>query len=89
MQTKTKIEEILKRTFTIEHLEVHDDSHLHAGHVEALTQGGGHFHLLIVAKDFEGKKPVERHRMIYAALKDLKPQIHALGIQALTPQEKK
>ncbi|MDO8580007.1 MAG: BolA family protein [Candidatus Omnitrophota bacterium] len=87
--TKEKIEKTLRKTFQVRHLEVIDDSHLHAGHVEALTQGGGHFHLLIVAKDFEGKKPVERHRMIYAALKDLKPQIHALGIQALTPQEKK
>ena len=70
-----------------ESIEVYDDSHEHAGHVGA-RDGGGHFQLLIVAQAFHGKSHVARHRMVYDALRPLMPrQIHALAIQAYTPEE--
>ena len=82
MTTKDKIEKILRKEFSPKYLEVIDDSDKHAGHAGAKQTGGGHFSVIIVSKDFEGKKPLERHRLIYTALQSLKSQIHALAIQA-------
>ena len=87
MNTKSKIEKILKQELTIQSLEVIDDSHLHAGHSQA--KGGGHFTVLITSDDFKGKSPLERHRLIYKTLhKELQSEIHALSIQAFTADEK-
>ena len=50
--------------------------------------GGGHFAVTIVSLDFQGKTAVQRHQMVYQALGALmKKEIHALSIQALTPEE--
>ena len=70
-----------------ESLEVFDDSHEHAGHVGA-RDGGGHYQLVIVSREFAGKPAVARHRLVYQALSDLMPgRIHALAIRAYTPEE--
>jgi BolA protein len=68
-------------------LEITDDSHKHAGHASA--GGGGHFRVDIVAAAFHGQGTVQRHRMVYAALAELMQQneVHALSIQARTPDE--
>jgi BolA protein len=69
-------------------LEVFDDSHEHAGHAGARESGGGHFQVFIVSDSFAGRNKVARHRMIYQAVGDLMPaKIHALAIQAYTPDE--
>lgn len=69
-------------------LHVVDDSASHAGHAGARESGGGHFHLTIVSQAFQGKNPLARHRMVYAALSDLMQQrIHALQIEAMTPDQ--
>ncbi len=61
-------------------LELIDDSHQHAGHAGA--RQGGHFTVRIGAPGFAGKRPLECHRMIYAALGDLmQTDIHALSIE--------
>ncbi len=68
-------------------VEVRDDSHRHAGHVGA-RDGGGHFSVRIVAEQFDGLAPLARHRKVYAALDELmNGPIHALAINALTPDE--
>ena len=68
-------------------LEIIDDSHKHAGH-EGARSGGGHYTLHIVSPQFTGKPTLARHRMIYSALGDMmKQDIHALNIQAYTPEE--
>ena len=70
------------------HLELQDDSHLHAGHAEAAAHGGSHFTTVIVAANFEGQSLVQRHRMVYAAVGDLmKGRVHALSMETLTPDE--
>lgn len=67
-------------------LEIADDSHKHAGHAGA--GGGGHYTLRIVSAQFAGKGTVARHRMVYSALGEMmKRDIHALNIQAKTPDE--
>jgi BolA protein len=68
-------------------LELIDDSALHAGHVGARS-GGGHYRLSIVSAAFAGKNTVARHRLIYDALGEMmRKEIHALAIQADTPQD--
>lgn len=68
-------------------LNLIDDSHLHKGH--AGSQGGaGHFTVEIVSSLFEGKSRLQRHRLVYDALKAWIPNdIHALIINAKTLDE--
>lgn len=69
-----------------QHLEISDDSHHHIGHAGA--RGGGHYTVHIVTPAFSGKTLLERHRMIYDALRDMmQTEIHALSIQARSPDE--
>jgi acid stress-induced BolA-like protein IbaG/YrbA len=49
---------------------------------------GRHFQATLVSKTFEGKRLVQRHQMVYAALGDrMREEIHALSMKTLTPQE--
>lgn len=82
-----RMEARLRRALTPEQLEIHDESAAHAGHAGARS-GGGHYALTIVARAFEGQAPLARHRLVYQALGDLMQRdIHALRIEALTPDE--
>jgi BolA protein len=77
----------LEAEFDPEALEVVDESHRHAGHAGA-RDGRGHFQVRIVSHRFAGKKTLERHRMVYAALGALmQTDIHALGVIALSPDD--
>ena len=70
-----------------EALEIEDESHLHAGHAGA-RDGRGHFRVTIVSEAFAGLRPLQRHRRVYQALGELMDtDIHALSIQAYTPDE--
>jgi acid stress-induced BolA-like protein IbaG/YrbA len=47
-----------------------------------------HFAARIVAAQFAGLRPIARHQLIYKALGELMGrEIHALSIEALTPEE--
>lgn len=82
-----RIEQTLRQAFAPVGLALRDDSHLHRGHAGA-ADGKGHFHARIVSSAFAGKTLVARHRMVYAAVAALlETDIHALGIEALTPDE--
>jgi len=49
---------------------------------------GQHFNAVIVSKAFEGKRPIQRHQLVYAALGDrMREEIHALSMKTLTPEE--
>ena len=64
-----------------DHLEIIDESHLHAGH-EGAKDGRGHFRVRISSAKFDGLKPLQRHRLVYQAVDDLmKTEIHALSIE--------
>ncbi len=76
---KAKIEQLLTGAFKPVFLQVVDESHKHAGHAGASQ--GGHYQVTIVSKSFEGKKPLESHRMVYQALEPVKSSIHALAIK--------
>jgi BolA protein len=70
-----------------QHVDIVDESALHAGHAGARS-GGGHYQLTIISAAFTGQNAVGRHRLIYQALGDLmQSRIHALSITALAPDE--
>jgi len=49
---------------------------------------GSHFEALIVSAAFEGKRPIARHQLVYAALGPrMQSEIHALSMRTLTPGE--
>jgi len=78
----------LDAAFHPAHLDIVDESHLHAGHSGHRPGISTHFRVAIVADAFAGKPRVERQRMIYAALDTLmgKP-IHALALTVKAPGE--
>ncbi len=67
-------------------LELVDDSAAHAGHAGA--REGSHFNLRIVSAQFAGLPRIARHRLVYDALRPwMADGVHALAIQARTPDE--
>ncbi len=67
-------------------LSIRDDSARHAGHAGA--REGGHYHVRIVSEQFRGHSRLARHRLVYESLGELVGKgIHALSIEALTPEE--
>ena len=44
------------------HIEIVDESHLHAGHAGA-RDGKGHFKIIIAADKLDAKKPIEQHKI--------------------------
>lgn len=82
-----RIRERLNRALQPDGLDIIDESARHAGHAGA-AGGGGHYIVRIVAAAFQDKTPIQRHRMVYDALGDMmQAEIHALSIQASTPDE--
>ena len=80
-----RIEGKLRERLAAEHVEVVDESHLHAGHAGARS-GAGHFRVLVVSERFAGLGALEAQRLVYEALSaEMGPEIHALSIRALTP----
>jgi len=47
-----------------------------------------HFEAVVVSPAFAGKRPVQRHQLVYAALgAAVGNEIHALALQVFTPDE--
>lgn len=81
------IEAKLREAFAALHVEVIDESHLHAGHAGA-RGGGGHFRATIVSERFEGLGRMQAQRLVYEALAaEMKSEIHALSLKTLTPSQ--
>lgn len=58
--------------------------------VHDTTGGGDHYAATVVSTAFAGKGPVDRHRLVYAALGDaMRGPIHALALETETPEEAK
>jgi len=74
MTTPENIQRYLAEGLACEHLQVEGD--------------GRHFQATIVSAAFAGKRPVQRHQMVYAVLGDrMREEIHALSMTTLTPDE--
>jgi len=56
--------------------------------VRVQSEDNTHFAARVVAAEFEGKKSLARHQLVYRTLGELMGrEIHALSIEALTPEE--
>ncbi|KAL1222253.1 Protein BOLA2 [Cardamine amara subsp. amara] len=76
---------------TKEQVEASLTSKLKPIHLEVINISGGcgaSFEVEVVSEQFEGKRMLERHRMVNAALEEEMKDIHALSIKkAQTPQQ--
>lgn len=82
-----RIRALLLEALRADDVDVRDDSAAHAGHAGA-RGGAGHFSVRVVAPCFAGVPVRERHQLVYAAVATMMPaEIHALSIEALTPEQ--
>ena len=74
LPTPEQVKNYIAAGLPCQHLEVEGD--------------GQHFFATIVSPDFEGKRLIQRHQLVYAALGDrMRAEIHALSMKTLTPAE--
>ncbi|CBL47015.1 Putative cell division protein [gamma proteobacterium HdN1] len=78
------IEQKLRAALNISHLEVRNESHMHAVPPNSET----HFKAVIVSDDFAGKRKVARHQVIYGVLAhELANGVHALALHTYSIEE--
>ncbi|AME23114.1 MULTISPECIES: BolA family protein [Burkholderiaceae] len=74
LPTPEQVKDYIAGGLSCQHVEVEGD--------------GQHFFATIVSDAFEGKRPIARHQLVYAALGDrMRAEIHALSMKTLTPAE--
>jgi acid stress-induced BolA-like protein IbaG/YrbA len=72
--TPEQVKQYIAAGLPCEHVEVKGD--------------GRHFFATIVSSHFDGKRAVQRHQLVYAALGErMREEIHALSMKTLTPAE--
>lgn len=56
--------------------------------IQDLTGGGDHYQVIVVSSQFEGKKLVQQHQLVYTALREAMSTeaIHALALKTYTPE---
>ena len=60
---------------------------LDCSHLE-VSGDGQHFTAVIVSAAFAGKRPIQRHQLVYGTLgAAVGNEIHALALQVFTPEE--
>ena len=61
---------------------------LEGAKAKVVTDGQGHYEAVVVCAEFNGKRRVPRHQMVYATLGELVGrEIHALAVRTFTPEE--
>ena len=84
MNVEETIVKKLKDNFKILHLEVVNESHMHSVPKNSET----HFKVTIVTNDFEGKRLIQRQRLVNQLLAEqLAGPVHALAQHTYTPEE--
>ena len=73
--TAQELQTIIAAGLACEHLEVAGD--------------GRHWEAVIVSPEFQGKRPIQRHQRVYAALGERMrtDEVHALSMRTYTPAE--
>ena len=84
MNRKETIETRLRDQLAPMHLEVVDESHMHA-----VPEGAeSHFKVVIVSEGFADAPLIKRHRLVNTLLADAFGQgLHALALHTMTPEE--
>lgn len=84
MNRQARIATTLTQALDPLHLEVQDESHMHA--VPAGAQS--HFRVLVVSDQFSDQTPVTRHRRVNRLLQgEFDGGLHALALHTWTPEE--
>ena len=73
--TADELKQLIASGLVCEHIELEGD--------------GRHWFATIVSPEFEGKRPIARHQMVYATLgsRMQSDEVHALSMKTLTPAE--
>jgi acid stress-induced BolA-like protein IbaG/YrbA len=73
--TADDLQSLIKQGLTCEHITLEGD--------------GRHWYATIVSKEFEGRRLIQRHQLVYATLgqKMHTDEVHALSIKTYTPAE--
>jgi BolA protein len=88
MNRAERIEKRIRDALAPEDLVVKDESAKHAGHKGARPEGETHFKVIAVCSRFEGLSRLDRHRLIYAALREEQETgLHALALDLAAPSE--
>ena len=88
MALESAIKDKLAAAFEPAELRVVNESRLHEDHASSPGTGESHFAVLVVSDAFAGKTRLERHRLVNEALAaELASGVHALAVQAMTPEE--
>lgn len=83
MSIEQQIEQKLNDGLRLAHVELINESHMHSG-----SRVDTHFKLIAVSDDFDGKRLVQRHQLIYKLVDELMSNpIHALSMHLFTQQE--
>ena len=83
MSIETSIRSKITDAISPFYFEIENESHMHSG-----PATDSHFKLVMVSNDFEGKRLVQRHQMIYKVLADeMQNPIHALAMHLYTEAE--
>ena len=86
MNLVQEIKSRLKKTISIDHLTIMDDTGKHLRHQH--YDGGRHFKIIIVSSTFEGVSLLDRHKLVYQALNGMiKNDIHAIGLKTIATSE--
>ncbi|MFK8048215.1 MAG: BolA family protein [Halioglobus sp.] len=84
MIVQSEIEDRLKAELAPTYLEVDNESHQHSVPENSET----HFRVVIVSEQFEGRRSVARHQLVYKVLADqLQGPVHALALHTYSPGE--
>jgi len=84
MKVQQSIEAKLREGLSPVHLDIRNESHMHSVPPNSET----HFKVVVVSAQFAGKSRVARHQTVNALLAaELAGPVHALSIQAHTPEE--
>lgn len=84
MKTQTSITEKIQQAISPDVLQVENESHMHNVPANSET----HFKVTVVSKAFEGKRLLQRHRLLNGLLREeLEGPVHALALHTYTQDE--
>ena len=84
MSVQQQIETKLTQALPLAHIEVANESHMHSVPPGSET----HFKVVLVSSEFDGKRAVARHQLVYRVLaEELAGPVHALALHTYTVPE--
>lgn len=83
-----QFKESSNRVLSAAQVEAYIQSGLECDYIKVNGDDGTHFDAVIVSPAFDGKRMVQQHQLVYAALGDrMRAEIHALSMQTYTPAQ--